>query len=107
VQRYAAGLQHERTALAWERTAFAMMGLGVVLARFAAVEGFDPIAFAGLVIVGLGVGLVVWASVHYEARHAALRREEDVAHPGAARFVGIAATAGSLLCLGAGILASL
>ncbi|MEZ5138477.1 MAG: DUF202 domain-containing protein [Acidimicrobiales bacterium] len=31
---YAVELQHERTALAWERTAFSILAVGVVLARF-------------------------------------------------------------------------
>jgi uncharacterized membrane protein YidH (DUF202 family) len=106
VRPYSGALQHERTALAWERTAFSMMGIGVVLARFASVEGLDLIAFVGLLVVAVGVGLILWASIHYEARHDALRREEDIAHPAAARFVGIAATAVSLLCLGTAIVAT-
>lgn len=102
---YSGELQHERTALAWERTAFSMMGVGVVLARFASTQGLDVIAFVGLIVVAVGVGIILWASLHYESRHDALLRDEDVAHPAAARVVGIAATAASLLCFGTAIVA--
>jgi uncharacterized membrane protein YidH (DUF202 family) len=81
------------------------MGAGVVLARFASVEGIDLLAFAGLLVVGTGVGLVLWASLHYERRHEELRQGHDLAHPRAAQFVGIAATATCLLCLGTALVA--
>ena len=47
-RRRTGGLQQERTALAWERTAFALMGAGLVLARFAALQDQGVLAGAGL-----------------------------------------------------------
>ena len=100
---YARELQHERTALAWERAAFSLMGVGIVLARFAAVNDEWVLVAAGLAVVVLGTALIVWAELTYEVRGQALRRGDDVAHPQAARFVGLAATATCAACAVAGL----
>jgi uncharacterized membrane protein YidH (DUF202 family) len=84
-----AGLQHERTTLAWERTAFSLMGIGVILGRFAAVNELwlaEPLAMA---LVVLGAGLLVWAAAFYERRGPAIELGHDVAHPAATRLVGV------------------
>jgi uncharacterized membrane protein YidH (DUF202 family) len=85
------GLQHERTALAWERTAISIMVTGVVLARFAAIEALWFFAGVGLVQTALGAVVLVWASAHYEDLHGPLRDGTDVVHPSAARVVGLSA----------------
>lgn len=82
------GLQHERTSLAWERTAFSLMAAGLILARFAAVEGMWLIAIGGFSQVVLGAALLVWSGAHYEQLHGPLRVGGDVVHPGAVRWVG-------------------
>jgi uncharacterized membrane protein YidH (DUF202 family) len=84
-----AGLQHERTALAWERTAIAMMVAGLVLSRFAAIHEYWSFAAVGLLQTTFGGGLLVWAGAHYEDLHGPLREGADVVHPGAARVVGL------------------
>ena len=89
------GLQHERTSLAWERTAISMMLAGLLLSRFAAVEEFWLLAAGGMVQVVFGAVLLVWSGVHYEELHGALRRSTDVVHPSAARWVGLATIAGT------------
>lgn len=95
---YAVELQHERTALAWERTAFALMGVGLVLARFAAIDRDWVLVAAGVALLVVGTGLLAWAQITYELRADVLRRGDDVAHPGAARFVGLSATAACAAC---------
>jgi uncharacterized membrane protein YidH (DUF202 family) len=55
------GLQHERTALAWERTAIGAMVVGIVLARVAGVEGYWVVAAAGVAQTVFGAALLVWA----------------------------------------------
>lgn len=100
---YARELQHERTALAWERCAFSMMGVGIILARFAALHDEWVLVAAGLAVIVLGTGLIVWAELTYEVRGHALRRGDDVAHPSAARFVGLATTITCGLCALAGV----
>jgi uncharacterized membrane protein YidH (DUF202 family) len=90
-----AGLQHERTSLAWERTAISMMVAGLVLSRFAATEEFWLLAAAGMTQVVFGSTLLVWSGAHYEELHGALRRGADVVHPSAARWVGLVTIAGT------------
>ena len=84
-----AGLQHERTALAWERTSIAMMVSGVVFARHAAGEAGVVFAVLGLAQTALGGGLFVWAGAHYEDLHGRLRSGDAVVHPTVARVVGL------------------
>lgn len=99
------GLQQERTALAWERTAFSVMGVGLVLARFSAFHDQFVLVAAALVLVALGAGLLVWAGIHYEDRLDLVHHGRDVLHPGAARYAGVVAVAASGLCLAAGLAA--
>ncbi len=97
-----AGLQHERTSLAWERTAISMMVAGLVLSRFAATEEFWLLAAGGMVQVTFGAVLLVWTGAHYEELHGSLRSGADVVHPSAARWVGLVTIAGT----GAGLAAA-
>ena len=103
VEVFDAGLQHERTSLAWERTAISMMVAGLVLSRFAAVEAFWLLAAGGMLQVVFGAALLVWSGVHYEDLHGTLRRGTDVVHPSAASWVGIATVLGT----GAGLVAAI
>jgi uncharacterized membrane protein YidH (DUF202 family) len=83
------GLQHERTALAWERTAIAMMVSGIVLARFAAVNTSLLVVAIGMLQTAFGAGILVWAGAHYDDLHGPLREGADVVHPQATRLVGL------------------
>lgn len=76
----ASGLQHERTTLAWERTAVSIVGVGLLLTRVASVNLGAAFAVFGLIQVAAGAGLVVWAGVH--------RTGGSPTHPTAARIVG-------------------
>ena len=84
------GLQHERTALAWERTAIAAMVAGVLLARHAAQSLHAAFAAAGIAMVLVGAVLLIWSGWHYDGLHGPLRAGESPAHPTAARRVGAA-----------------
>lgn len=97
-----AGLQHERTSLAWERTAISTMVAGVLLGRFAAIESVWLLAAGGIVQVVFGSALLVWSGIHYDDLHGQLRRGSDVVHPYAVRWVGRATIVGS----GAGLVAA-
>lgn len=97
------GLQHERTSLAWERTSISIMVAGLLLSRYAAIEGFWLLAGGGMAQVTFGAVLLVWSGTHYEDLHGPLRVGADVVHPAAARWVGLATIAGT----GAGLIAAL
>ena len=97
-----AGLQHERTSLAWERTSISMMVAGLLLSRFAATEEFWLLAAGGMAQVTFGAVLLVWSGLHYEDLHGPLRSGTDVVHPSAARWIGLATIAGT----GAGLVAA-
>lgn len=99
------GLQHERTSLAWERTAFSMMAAGLVLSRFTAIEGLWLFAVGALAQVALGAVLLVWSGAHYEELHGPLRVGGDVVHPGAVRWVGRATVAATGAALVAAVIA--
>lgn len=98
-ERFDVGLQHERTALAWERTAIATMVAGVILARYAAGASHPGLAVVGLLQVAAGAVILVWAGWHYDELHGPLRRGVGVVHPTAARFVGLSTVAFSGLAL--------
>lgn len=90
-ESFDSGLPHERTALAWERTAVAMMVAGVILARYAAQVSHPTWALVGLAQTAFGGAVLVWAGFHYDDLHGPLRRGTPVVHPTAARLVGLAA----------------
>ena len=82
-------LPHERTALAWERTAVSLMVAGILLARFTAADGHVVLSVIGLGLTLFGGAVLVWAGAHYEALHGPLRAGDPVVHPTATRTVGI------------------
>lgn len=84
-----AGLQHERTALAWERTAIGGMVAGVLLGRYVAEKLHPAFAAIGLVQVVFGSAVLLWAALHYEELHGPLRAGDSPVHPTAARIVGV------------------
>ena len=93
------GLQQERTALAWERTAIAVMISGVLLSRYAAQSAHWTTALAGLLQTSIGGGLLVWAGMHYTELQGPLQDGSDVVHPTATRIVGLSTVAFSGVAL--------
>ncbi len=84
-------LQHERTSLAWERTAFSGMVVGWLMTRLgASIHPF--LGGVGLVQVLASAALLVWSGKHYEDLHGPLRAGESPTHRGAAMIVGIGTT---------------
>jgi uncharacterized membrane protein YidH (DUF202 family) len=85
------GLQQERTALAWERTAVSLMVAGTLLARYAADASHWTTALAGIAEVVVGAVILVWAEVHYVDLRGPIVAGAGVVHPTATRVVGLAA----------------
>lgn len=95
-------LQHERTALAWERTAISAMVAGILLARHAR-ELHAVVAVVGVAAVLAGAALLLWTGVHYEQLHGPLRRGESPVHRRAATAVGVATISFTAIALVVGV----
>ena len=93
------GLQQERTALAWDRTALAMIVAGALFLRGGGAPYADVRHLPGYAAVATGVWLLWRASRTYEQRHGTLRREESVTEPGWVRVVALIAVVLSLSSL--------
>ena len=83
-----AGVPHERTAQAWERTAIAIIANGILLARYAATSAHWTIATIGLAETAAGAALLVWAGFHYNQLHGPIRAGTPIVHPTSTRLVG-------------------
>lgn len=82
------GLQHERTGLAWERTAIAMMVSGIALARFTEQLSWPPLASLGLIQAAVGSAVLIWSAHRGEDRLGPDDVRSDVVHPRAAGLAG-------------------
>lgn len=97
---YDSGMQHERTALAWDRTALAMIVGGALFMRAGNPPYHHPRHLPGIVMIGLGTLVLVLAFRRYESRNAQLRAGRPVAQPGLVRVVGTATVAFCVAALG-------
>lgn len=86
----------ERTSLAWERTAFSGMVVGLLIARVGA-PVHPVVGFLGVVPVCASAVLLVWSGRHYEDLHARLRAGERPRRQGAVVGVGVGAVATTVL----------
>lgn len=84
-------LQQERTSLAWERTAFAGLVVGLLMTRLGATIHL-AVGAVGIGVVCVSAGLLVWTGKHYDDLHVTLRSGESPVHPAAAMVVGAGAT---------------
>lgn len=102
----------ERTLLAWIRTGIALMGFGFVVARFglflrelaAASTRMSPggsnASATGVVLVGAGIAVNVWASVrHARMLRRLARGDRNVVSPRGPVSIGIATCVGGLVLL--------
>ncbi len=83
------GLQHERTALAWGRTAIAMMVAGVLLARYASEQLHVIVGLLGVVQVVGGGALLYWAAIHDDELHNPAQPASAVPKVTMTRLVGL------------------
>lgn len=84
--------QHERTSLAWERTAISMMVAGLLLGRHAATL-HPALSWIGIAQVVFGSGLLIWSGRHYDDLHGPLRAGISPVHVAGARWIGASTTA--------------
>jgi len=75
---YDPGAQNERTALAWTRTALALL-VGVVLAARLAADPLGVVALAfAIVVAPLALVILLMARRRYLRAHVALHQERDL-----------------------------
>ena len=82
--------------MAWERTAFSSMAVGLLMTRVGATV-HPALGFIGILHVCASAGLFVWAGRHYEDLHGRLQAGEPPTHPTAVIALGIGATAAAAL----------
>ncbi len=77
--------------MAWERTSFSVIAVGVLLARSARDSGLPALALVGIALTVFGGALLVRAGQRYEElRHAACSGDQ-IASPRVVRMVGAVA----------------
>lgn len=93
------GLQHERTALAWDRTALSLLVVGALLLRGVGPPFDDLRHVPGHLTLAVGAALL-WASARrYRRRNARLRAGASVVWPRLVRLTGVAAVGAGLAAL--------
>lgn len=93
-------MQQERTALAWDRTALAMIVGGALFVRAGQPPYHAPRHLPGILMVVLGAVVLVLSFERYERRDVRLRGGGPVLQPVLVRVVGIAAVLFSAASVG-------
>jgi uncharacterized membrane protein YidH (DUF202 family) len=93
------GLQHERTALAWDRTALGLLVVGALTLRSAGAP-FDALRHApGYLTLVVGMGVLWAAGRRYRRREAELRAGVSPVHPRLVVITGVTTVAVSVMAL--------
>lgn len=94
-------MANERTALAWVRTALALVAGGVGLTSVARLAGLSRFLDAVAVVLCVaGAGLAVVAVVGWRRRELAMRLDQPLPAPVALTWLGLAVAAVALLLAG-------
>lgn len=92
-----AGLQPERTHLAWTRTGLGFLGIAALLVRFADHARPPALAYGAAVIwAGGGLATAIYGRLSYPRRNAHLRMGRSIAEPAAMRALSVVTGAGGL-----------
>lgn len=95
----------ERTSMAWERTAFSGMVVGLLMTRVGATVHL-ALGVVGIVQVCASAALLVWTGKHYRSLHGRLRAGEPATHLSAVAMVGIGATLSTAAATGLAVVAA-
>lgn len=74
--------------MAWERTAFSGMAVGLLMTRLGATL-HPALALVGIAQVVASAVLLVWTGQHYRDLHGRLRAGEPVTYPSVVAVVGL------------------
>jgi uncharacterized membrane protein YidH (DUF202 family) len=93
------GLQHERTALAWDRTGLSLLVVGALTLRSGGPPYDDLFHAPGYAAMLVGAGLLWAGGRRYRRRELALRHGASPVHPRLVLLTGVSAIAVSLSAL--------
>ena len=85
------GLQHERTALAWDRTGLSFLVVGTLTIRHTGMAPETLPAVVGYLAMAVGALLLAAGSRRYRRREVALRHGASPVRPRLVRLTGLAA----------------
>ena len=91
--------------MAWERTAFSGMAVGLLMTRVGATV-HPALGFLGVVQVCASAALLLWTGKHYRELHGRLRAGEPATQPAAVAAVGIGTTVATALATVLAVLAA-
>lgn len=95
----------ERTSLAWERTAFSGMAVGLLMTRTGATVHL-ALGVLGIAQVCVSAGLLVWTGQRYRSLHGRLQAGESATHPAAVAAVGIGTTVATAVATALAVVAA-
>lgn len=95
----------ERTSMAWERTAFSGMAVGLLMTRLGATV-HPALGVVGVVQVCASAALLVWTGKRYRSLHGRLRAGEPATHPSAVAAIGIGTTVATALATALAVVAA-
>jgi uncharacterized membrane protein YidH (DUF202 family) len=95
----------ERTSMAWERTAFSGMAVGLLMTRLGATVHL-ALGLVGIAQVCVSAALLVWTGKRYRTLHGRLRAGEPATHPSAVAAVGIGTTVATALATGLAVVSA-
>lgn len=92
-----AGLQPERTHLAWTRTGLGFLAIAALLVRFADHARPPALAYGAAVVwAGGGLATAIYGRLSYPRRNAHLRAGRSIAEPAALRALAYVTGLGGL-----------
>lgn len=95
----------ERTSMAWERTAFSGMAVGLLMTRLGASLHL-ALGLLGIAQVCVSAALLLWTGKRYRDLHGRLRAGGVATHPRAVAAVGIATTVATALATALAVVAA-
>ncbi|HYJ74799.1 MAG TPA: DUF202 domain-containing protein [Kineosporiaceae bacterium] len=94
-------MANERTALAWVRTALALVAGGIGLTSVARLAGLSRVLdVVAVVLCAGGAGLAVVAVAGWRRREVAMRLDEPLPAPAALTWLGVAVAVAALVLAG-------
>ena len=95
----------DRVLMAWERTAFSGMVVGLLMTHVGATVPL-ALGLVGIAQVCASAAVLVWTGKRYRSPHGRLVARESATHPSAVAVVGIGTTVATALATGLAVVAA-